>query len=265
MTVFGSWESYLYPPPDHGTLRNKPGLRDPDKLRRFEYAAVQARQFELMNGVASVDKTFDAAHVRQIHAYLFQDVFEWAGEYRRVNMSKGGSPGGFADVGAGQIDRYLGDMSRLVQGADWARLDRSGFGQAAADVFAHLNQAHPFREGNGRTSKIFMEHVAEQSEFTLDYARVSPLEWNNASAMSAPDLGSYPVFPESLVPVFTKIAVERTSAPASAEAGAERARGRNPNIAYAPGRGPAGSPSAAVAKPYIPRGVARGKDQGMER
>lgn len=265
MAAFDSWESYCYPPPDQGTLRNKEGLRDPDKLRRFEYAAVQARQFEVMAGVASVDKTFDAGHVRQIHAHLFQDVFAWAGEYRRVNMSKGGSPGGFADVGSNQIDRYLGDVSRLVQGIEWAKLDRVEFGQAAANVFAHLNQAHPFREGNGRTSKVFMEPVAQRSAFTLDYARVSPLEWNHASAMSAPDLGSYPVFPESLVPVFTKIAVERAPASAGSEAGAERVRVRNPNIAYAPGRGPTGSPSVGVAKPYIPRGVSRGKDQGMER
>lgn len=184
---------------------------------------------------------------------------------RESNMSKGGSPGGFADVGSNQIDLYLGDVSCLVQGTEWAKLGRAEFGQAAANVFAHLNQAHPFREGNGRTSKVFMEHVAQRSAFTLDYARVSPLEWNSASVMSAPDLGSYPVYPESLVPVFTKIAVERTPAPTSAEAGAERARARNPNIAYAPGQRPKGSQSAGVAKPSIARGVARGKDQGMER
>ena len=64
-------------------------------------------------------------------------------------MSKGGSPGGFADVGSNQIDLYLGDVSCLVQGTEWAKLDRAEFGQAAAYVFAHLNQVHPFREGNG--------------------------------------------------------------------------------------------------------------------
>lgn len=265
MADFSSWESYLYPAPDQGTLRNKAELRDPLELRRFEYAAVKARQFELMAGVASVDKSFDAAHVKQIHAYLFQDVFAWAGEYRSVNMSKGGSPTGFADVGSKQIDQYLGDVSRLVQGTEWSKFDRAEFGQAAANVFAHLNQAHPFREGNGRTSKVFMEHVAERSDFTLDYARVSPLEWNNASAMSAPDLGSYPVYPESLVPVFTKIAAERNPTQASPEAGAERVRVRNPSIAYAPGKGPTGSLSQGASKPYTPRGVSRGNDQGMER
>ena len=83
--------------------------------------------------------------------------------------------------------------------------------------------------------------------------------------MSAPDLGSYAVFSESLMLVFTKIAVERTPVSASAERGAERARARDPNIAYALGRGPTGSSSAGVAKPNMPSGVSSGKDQGMER
>ncbi|MFD0760412.1 Fic family protein [Arthrobacter ulcerisalmonis] len=45
-------------------------------------------------------------------------------------------------------------------------------------MFAYVNQAHPFREGNGRTSKVFMAHVAEQSPYRFDFARVSPEQWN---------------------------------------------------------------------------------------
>lgn len=70
----------------------------------------------------------------------------------------------FADVESGEIDRYLNDVHRLVEATDWSELDRRAFGERAATVFAYLNQAHPFREGNGRTSKIFMEHVAELSQ-----------------------------------------------------------------------------------------------------
>jgi cell filamentation protein len=68
-------------------------------------------------------------------------------------------------------------------------------------VFAYLNQAHPFREGNGRTSKVFMEEVAEQSRFTLDFSRVAPDQWNQASMLSRPDLLAYEPVPNSLVPV----------------------------------------------------------------
>ncbi len=126
-----------------------------------------------------------------------------------MNMSKGFSS--FADVRTGEIDRYRTDVRRLVEGTRWGRLDSEGFARASADVFAYLNQAHPFREGNGRTSKVFMEHVAEQSRFTFDFGRVSPALWNQASMLSGPDLGRYEPVPDSLVPVFRAIAVPRTS------------------------------------------------------
>ncbi len=128
-----------------------------------------------------------------------------AGQYRSVNISK--NLFSFADVHTGEIDRYLTDLKRLVDGTSWAMLDRDGFARASAEVFAYLNQAHPFREGNGRTSKVFMEHVALLSRFALDFDRVSPDVWNQASMLSRPDLGSYEPVPDSLVPVFKHAAV----------------------------------------------------------
>ena len=80
-------------------------------------------------------------------------------------------------------------------------------------------QAHPFREGNGRTSKVFMAHVAEQSPYRFDFARVSPEQWNGGSAMSRPDMFAYAPEPASLVPVFAAVTVERTAP----QAGPDRA------------------------------------------
>lgn len=190
-------------------MHNLEGIRDPRELRVFEYGATSLRLRQLSQDPSLVEHTYDAGHVRAIHAYLFQDVYEWAGQYRSVNMGKGMSR--FADVHSGQVDRYLRDVHRIVTGTPWDRLDRDEFGSATAAVFAFLNQAHPFREGNGRTSKVFMEHVAEQSRFTLDFARVTPEVWNNASMLSGPDLGAYEPVPDSLVPVFRHIAVERVT------------------------------------------------------
>ncbi|QWW19459.1 Fic family protein [Schaalia sp. 19OD2882] len=185
-------------------MRNLEGIRDPLALQAFEYGAVAWRHRQLRSDPSIVERTFDAEHVRAIHQYLFQDVYEWAGQYRSVNMTK--SLSSFADVHTGQIDRYLSDVHCLVGAADWAGLDRDAFARASAEVFSYLNQAHPFREGNGRTSKVFMEHVAELSEFSLDFAQVSPQVWNQASMLSGPDLGRYEPVPDSLVPVFQAIA-----------------------------------------------------------
>ncbi|MGQ0466155.1 MAG: Fic/DOC family protein [Sporichthyaceae bacterium] len=149
--------------------------------------------------------------LRAIHRHLFGDVYAWAGEYRRVNLRK--SVGrDFADVGTGEIDAYLGDVHRLVVATGWDRLERAEFVEACAEVFAHLNQAHPFREGNGRTSKMFMEYVAELSPFAFDFGRVTPDEWNQGSMLSAPDLYSYAPVPGSLLPVFDAVVVPRPAA-----------------------------------------------------
>lgn len=91
---------------------------------------------------------------------------------------------GFGDVKTGEVDRYLSDVQQLVTSTDWGKLSRNDFIATASTVFAYVNQAHPFREGNGRTSKVFMAHVAEQSPYRFDFARVSPEQWNAGSALS---------------------------------------------------------------------------------
>lgn len=243
MATFDTWESYFYPPPDDATMRNVQDIRDPQALQVFEYGATALRQKQLYMDPSIVARTYDAAHVRSIHRHLFQDVYEWAGEYRTQNMTKVGRVRGFADVTAGEVDRYLADVHRLVERTDWAHLDRPEFGRAAAEVFAHLNQAHPFREGNGRTSKVFMEHVAQQSRYTLDFGLVDDKQWNMASELSRPDVGSYAVVPASLEPVFEGIAVDRPAGPSAAAPGSI-SNTRSPLSASYPQ-----SPSQATGRP----------------
>ena len=125
-----------------------------------------------------------------------------------MNIAKGVGRG-FGDIKTGEVDQLLDDVRKRVVGTDWGRLDRDAFAERAAVVFAYLNQAHPFREGNGRASKVFMEHVAELSRFTLDFGQVSPEVWNQASQLSRPDMFSYAPEPASLVPVFHAIAQSR--------------------------------------------------------
>lgn len=265
---FDSWESYFYPPPDESTLRNLLDERDAGALHVKEYGRAAVRQRELVSGEVAIARTYDAAHVRAIHRHLFQDVYEWAGEYRTVEMFKGVGRG-FAEVCSGEVERYLSDVHRLVAGTAWRELDREQFGERAATVFAYLNQAHPFREGNGRTSKVFMEHVAERSRFTLDFSRVTPEQWNQASMLSRPDLLAYDPVPDSLVPVFRHIAVDRLAAPAPVVDDASQVRSLY-SASYprpaAPGRstGPqSGTERPRRTGPGVPgRGYTTGRGEG---
>ncbi|PPF91316.1 cell filamentation protein Fic [Clavibacter michiganensis] len=222
------WAGYFYPETYDstamsGTLINRLGERNAQTLAAKEYVRTSQRQRELMSGQVVVPRTFDAAHVRAIHRHLFQDVYDWAGEYRTVPIFKG-TPVGFADVNSGAVDRYLADVHRLVGATRWEGLGRDEFAERAATVFAYLNQAHPFREGNGRTSKVFMEHVAELSPFALEYDRASPEQWNEASKWSGPDRFGYEPHPAELLPVFRTITVARAGSGAAVPDAASRAR-----------------------------------------
>lgn len=224
MEAFDTWESYFYPeryvdeqgyddyPP---TLRNLKDVRDPYELQYVEHAATARRGAELSAGLVSVERTYDAAHLRAIHRHLFQDVYAWAGEYRTVNITKGRTD--FASVVDGSIDRRLQSVHSRVEAVDWSRLGQTGFAEHASAVFAELNIAHPFREGNGRTAKLFMEHVADQSPFELNWAAVSPAVWNQRSEFSAPDPAmpgspaGWDTHPEHLYDLFQAIATQRSA------------------------------------------------------
>ena len=247
-----AWAAYFYP--GTATLCNIPGITDPDELREFEYAATARRQRHLDREPSLIERTYDARHLRAIHHYLFQDVYDWAGQYRTVNMVKNPAAPPFADADGEQIDRYLADAHRIITTTDWPALDHRAFAEAAATVFAHVNQAHPFREGNGRASKAFMDHIADLSPYEFDFARVERSDWNRASELSRPDLGAYPVHPDLLVPVFEAIAERRPAALGAPEQSLGRVRRLYGLISSQPtDRAPQNSQRRATSPPQAPR------------
>ncbi|WP_293823218.1 Fic family protein [uncultured Corynebacterium sp.] len=213
------WVAYFYPETydpatRNGVLKNNFGERNQETLTEIEYAATVRRSQELRDNPQLVKHTYDSEHLKAIHQHLFQDVYPWAGEYRLVNMQKGPVP--FADH-SDEIDEYMRSVQRQVAETDWNNLDRKGFVSAVSAVFADLNQAHPFREGNGRASREFLHHVSEQSQYSLDFGRVSAAAWNQASMLSSPDLGSTITHPDELHEVFRAMAVARPEVKVSKE------------------------------------------------
>lgn len=100
-------------------------------------------------------------------------------------------------------------MRALVARTDWSGLEEGDYLEVMAAVFALLNQAHPFREGNGRASKMWLDMVSEPAGYYLDYAVVSPGEWNRTSGASGPDYGEYEPHPEPLRELFSRIVREK--------------------------------------------------------
>jgi len=167
-----NWDDpYLYP--GSTVLINKLGITDAARLDYVEreYVALRAAQGVPNGG-------FDLAHLRAIHRHLFQDVYEWAGELRTVEISKGGHQFQFRQF----IETGMGDIHRRLVKANFLRdLSPGEFAEAAGEIFGDLNYVHPFREGNGRTQLLFLEQLAEQAGHPLDLARLDPARWLEAS------------------------------------------------------------------------------------
>ncbi|UZJ26836.1 Fic family protein (plasmid) [Rhodococcus antarcticus] len=217
------WRAYFMP--DTTTLRKNLGIIDPEALRAVEYRISSVRRQQLDQGTVVVPRTFDDAHLVAVHRHLFGDVYPWAGQPRTVNMAKDGR--NFADV-EHEVMGQVWEAKVVVARTPWERLDREEFAVAMAEVTAHLNFAHPFREGNGRTTRVLLEHLAERTPFALDFTRVSAQVWNQASAASmptgrgeAPDLAP-------LVPVFRALTVDRDPPSPARGQGLERSVQRSP-------------------------------------
>lgn len=112
---------------------------------------------------------FDVAHYRAVHRHLFQDVYDWAGETRTVQTSKGGNLFCLPPY----IDQQLAHLFNRLNGPPngWASTEDE-FVAFAADFLAELNVIHVFREGNGRAQLSFLHLLGHAAGFPFDFSRV---------------------------------------------------------------------------------------------
>ena len=127
-------------------LENKLGITDPAQLAREEERISKTRALELFetNCLSSLAPgTFDA--LSKIHAFLFSDIYEFAGKIRTVNIAKGNFR--FAPL------MYLKAALENIE-----KMPQSTFDEII-EKYVEMNVAHPFREGNGRATRIWLDHI----------------------------------------------------------------------------------------------------------
>jgi len=170
----GPTDPYLIP----GTncLRNKLGAIDIYTLHDSEAAHVGGRLYLLTLKPPTGD--LEQNHVRAIHRSLFAGVYDWAGKYRDISISKDGTD--FArpiDI-APTLKRIC---SRRFFDLQNTQHDRTAFITNLTRFFNDVNRIHPFREGNGRTQEFYFSLVVERFGRALDWARVDKEQIDSAS------------------------------------------------------------------------------------
>jgi cell filamentation protein len=170
-------DPYLYP--GTSVLKNLRGLTDPQLLARFEARQTHRRIAELID--TPITGGFDVAHLKAIHRHIFQDVYEWAGEFRTVNISKTGHLFGLAIVLEPALQQIL---AKLAAEKHLVGLDGEKFVDRAAYFIGELNAAHPFREGNGRTQREFIRELGLKAGHYIDWRATTAEKMIEASRLS---------------------------------------------------------------------------------
>lgn len=166
MSRYDGPDSYTYP--DSEVLKNKADLFDQAALDAFEADATAIRLLEMIEH--PIQGNFDLAHLKAIHHHLFQDVYDWAGQLRTVDISKGNSRFG----NCGMIEGYLKLQLAKIAGENFLiGFPPTRFIERLAHYMGEINAAHPFREGNGRVQRAFCAQLAEQAGYFMDFDEVS--------------------------------------------------------------------------------------------
>lgn len=170
---FGKYDVYavsgsIYCYGDTGVLKNRLGIRDGRKLKALEADITTIRQSDLLTN--PIPGRFTANHLCRIHRYLFGDLYPFAGHFRREDIMKGTTRFlTHRDIKA-KLMRLLNELAseKFLAGFDFdVLIERSAY------YFAELNYIHPFREGNGRTTREFMRLLFAENGYEVDWAKVS--------------------------------------------------------------------------------------------
>ena len=166
-------DPYCYP--NSRTLKNKFDIRDYDELLEAERRLTKYRTRELFEN--PIIGSFDLLHLQKIHAYLFQDLYDWAGEIRTVDIAKGDL---FCRVFT--IESEANRIFTELKNEKYLKnLSVTDFGKRLAYYFGEINALHPFREGNGRTQREFIRQLAFQNNYYLSYFGITSEEMIAAS------------------------------------------------------------------------------------
>ncbi|MDE5649127.1 MAG: Fic family protein [Oscillospiraceae bacterium] len=151
--------------PGSTVLVNKFGLTDQNKLDIVERQIVLLKGAEIERN--AVFENVDFNYYKSIHKHLFEDIYDWAGTVRTINISKKGTVfskhDNIEEIGQLKFKRLVG-LSYLNN------MDEITFFNELTELYNELNMLHPFREGNGRTLRLFITLLVRNTGRDISFA-----------------------------------------------------------------------------------------------
>lgn len=170
------WDrEYCYP--ESNVLINKLNIQDADTLHIAEREITSLRLAAAK--MQPIKGKFDMKHLQKIHGYVFGDVYEWAGKLRHVDIAKGNQ-----FCLAINLDTYSNNLFKKLEKEYYLINSKENVPHRLAYYLSEINVLHPFREGNGRTQRLFIEYLASAAGYRVDFSQVTAEEMIIASADS---------------------------------------------------------------------------------
>ena len=191
-----SVDKYVYP--NTNILINKFGCRNEEKLKEIEALSTGGNLAYLQ--LHPINGSFDFNHLKEIHRFIFQDIFDWAGKIRTIDIGKNNL---FCRVQF--IESYAESVfADFYSTCFEAKNDREKFIAVFARHYADMNALHPFREGNGRAQREFARELCLKCGYVFDLTQTSHEEMLEASIQSFNTgniSGFVSIFDRNIVPI----------------------------------------------------------------
>lgn len=162
-------------------LKNKLNITTEEKLKEYETKMVALK-------LASIDKadfkrTYDEEHLKAIHKYLFEDVYDFAGQYRLENITKDN----FIFSQYQYIDENIKEVFKKTNIQSLEDLPFEKLIIKLSDFMTDLNVLHPFREGNGRATREFIREFLDKLGFEINWFEIDYNDILRASMLAVID------------------------------------------------------------------------------
>lgn len=185
--MFSKYEVYtttqsIYCYPNSNVLENKLNITDNSVLKTAEEEITLIKQMELLKN--PIKGNFTKAHLMNIHRFIFEDIYSFAGKLRREQISKADTmfyPPNLIDRELDKVFARIKEKNMLRESNEEKVFDNLAY------VMAELNIIHPFREGNGRSIREFIRLMAKRMGYDINWGNVDKEELLSGSIQSVED------------------------------------------------------------------------------
>lgn len=179
---------------ENGVLKNKFGIKNKEKLRSKEIRIVTYKLFKIRE--QNFGKSNNIECLKNINKYLFGDLYEWAGETRKIDMIKYEKYLGGTSVEYSSQESIESDIKRVfskLENVEWNKISDEEKIKKLSSGITELWQAHAFREGNTRTIGVFLDVYTREKNILMDYEVIkkNPDYFRNSLVLATLDETKY--------------------------------------------------------------------------